>query len=947
MEDKKPPSNGVPPDQSKGEHFLTETLDLSGLFPEDFTPSGSFDLRGFRTTLFGKLLEALPIPALLIDLSGSVIFANRACGKISSAYEKIQGDLFSKLFPGPSEAKGVQSVIDKVFADRKPRTSEASLQIEESRMWGRMNIRSLRMGEKRSILCLVEDLTLEKRQLYLKERHNEGLTREIAKRIQTEQSLRKSEERYRSLVENAKAIIYQCDSRGIATLVNKLALKIMGCSEEKFIGKHYLEFVHPEYRDQAERFYGIQFVKKLPNTYYELPILTKAGETVWVGQNVQLLMEGDGAAGFQAIARDITKRRHAEEEKDKSFSLLRATLESTADGILVVDREDRIVTYNQEFANMWSIPESVLESRSDKEAVKFALNQLKDPEAFLQKVHELYTQPDAESFDVLEFQDGKVFERYSRPQRIGEKIVGRVWSFRDVTNRKKAENSLRESEERYRHLVDLSPDGIFVNVGGRFVFANKAAARIFGMASPDELIGKPVLDMVHPDHLETVGERMRTVLEDRKPVLLLERKTVRPDGTFVYTENAATPIIYKGDQAAQVVIRDITDRKKAQELLLQTEKHKAVADLATGVAHNFNNLLQITIGNSQLAIMNLESGELSRMKANLEQIIESSRFGAETVRRLNSFAKSGHEIEDSEPEVVDLADMVRQAKEMTTAWWKTNAEKKGIKIDLKLDLRERSLVKVRKNELFEVLVNLIRNAVEAMPEGGDIQIVTTVQEDEVVLRMRDTGMGMPQKVIDRLFTPFFTTKFEVGTGLGLATAQSVIENHGGRIFVESVEGKGATFTVILPHTRELPPVAPVLMEPILTEHMTVLVIDDMEPLAMMLKESLTEYGHTVLTALSGQEGLELFEDNPPDLVICDLGMPEMNGWQVGKSIRAFCQESRAPRPPFILLTGWGAQAGEQSEMEESGVDVVVEKPVDISRLLEVIRLVVEKKNPVD
>ena len=205
-----------------------------------------------------------------------------------------------------------------------------------------------------------------------------------------------------------------------------------------------------------------------------------------------------GETLYHGILVDITDRKAEEARLEHWFSLLRATLESTADGILVVDGKGKIVSFNQKFAEMWKIPGDILVAGDDQRALESVRGQLKYPDRFLAKVQELYADPDATSSDIIEFADGRVFERYSQPQRVGGRSVGRVFSFRDVSERDKAEAELREGEERYRRLVELSPDGIGVYVDGRIVFINAAMARIFGATSPDQLIGKPIMDLVHP-----------------------------------------------------------------------------------------------------------------------------------------------------------------------------------------------------------------------------------------------------------------------------------------------------------------------------------------------------------------------------------------------------------------------------------------------------------------
>ena len=381
---------------------------------------------------------------------------------------------------------------------------------------------------------------------------------------------------------------------------------------------------------------------------------------------------------------------------------------------------------------------------------------------------------------------------------------------------------------------------------------------------------------------------------------------------------------------------DISDRKKAQSLLIQTEKFKAVADLTAGVAHNINNLLQVIMGNARLALMDLERGELSDIKEAMERIIDTSRHGAATVRRLSSFVTAGDGGTESKSEIVDVSNIIREASDMATAWWKSEPEKKGIRIGLSLDLEERCLVKARKSELLEVAVNLIRNAAEALPEGGEIRIITGMEQGKVLIKIRDTGVGISQEDIGRLFTPLFTTKCQVGTGLGLAISRSIIDAHGGQILVESIEGSGSTLTILLPAAEEVTVEGQVPLESVSTKPLRVLVIDDMEPAVPVLRRGLEKHLHTVFTAFSGEEGFKIFTENPVDLVICDLGMPGMNGWQVGKAIVEFCNERNLPKPPLIILTGWASQDDEKEKISESGVDAVVQKPVEIRQLLAVV-----------
>ena len=287
--------------------------------------------------------------------------------------------------------------------------------------------------------------------------------------------------------------------------------------------------------------------------------------------------EATGETLFHGILVDTTERAQDPERLERWFSLLRATLESTADGIMVVDRRGKIVSFNQQYADLWKTPSEILAAGDDGRAQQHASTQVKRPDEFLARVQALYADADATSSDILELKDGRVFRRYSQPHRVAGESVGRVWSYSDVTQRDQAETALRESEERYRRLVELFPDGICVAVDGRIAFVNAAGARILGAGSPEALIGKPATDVVRPEFRGVVAELMSTMLRADRAAPLSGDMFLRLDGAPIDVEVTAAPLTYGERPAVQFVVRDVSERRRAERALRESEERYALA----------------------------------------------------------------------------------------------------------------------------------------------------------------------------------------------------------------------------------------------------------------------------------------------------------------------------------------------------------------------------------
>jgi PAS domain S-box-containing protein len=286
-------------------------------------------------------------------------------------------------------------------------------------------------------------------------------------RKQAEFALRESEEQLRDLFENATDLIQSIRADGSFLYVNRAWQKTLGYSESEIAIMTIFDIIHPNSSQesidilyQAIHHKAINESTLYPDSIQAI-FITKDNQQIWLEGSISCKFAEGQLVGIRAILRDITARKQAEDALAKSVSLLQATFDSTADGILAIDRTGRIVTFNREFVEMWGIPNEVMALRDDATMIAFVLNQLKDPQAFQERIESLYEQPEAESYDLLEFKDGRCFERYSQPQRLEDKIIGRVWSYHDVTERKQAEDALREEQDKSEKLLlNILPQAI-------------------------------------------------------------------------------------------------------------------------------------------------------------------------------------------------------------------------------------------------------------------------------------------------------------------------------------------------------------------------------------------------------------------------------------------------------------------------------------------------------
>ena len=401
----------------------------------------------------------------------------------------------------------------------------------------------------------------------------------------------------------------------------------------------------------------------------------------------------------------------------------------------------------------------------------------------------------------------------------------------------------------------------------------------------------------------------------------LRMRLVTRQGRCLAVEAAVSPLAEGGRVVGGVVVAwDVREVQRRQEQMIRIERLRALNELASGISHNINNRLTVILGRAQLAAKSARDEDL---QDDLRAIARAARQSADLVQRLQNSTASWVDRRSLPP--IDVNAVVREAVAWARAEWRGESVPP---ITIVEDLPHVAQIKGLADELQQVVRNMLTNARDAMPEGGTITVSTRQQGHWLLLRVRDVGEGMTEEVRRRVFDPLFTTKSPKSPGLGLSIAYGIVARHGGDIDVESAPGRGATFTVRLPTglgdrdaARERPGVA---------GQGRVLVVDDEGEICQMLTRLLSGEGYQVSVALDGQTALSLCGESPFDLVITDLGMPDMSGWELADGLRALNPAARV-----LMVTGWELDV-DRAGLEEYNVREVLNKPFEIRTLLDAV-----------
>jgi PAS domain S-box-containing protein len=621
----------------------------------------------------------------------------------------------------------------------------------------------------------------------------------IEERKNAVEVLKENEEKFRLVFENARDAIFWSDPEtGLIVRCNKAAENLLEKENREIVGHHQSTVHSPE----KSEYYAEQFKRHFEqkgSVDEEAEVITKSGKIkpVQISASVTIVR---GKPIMQGIFRDITERKRAEGALQESESRYRRLFEAAHDGILILDADtEKIIDVNPFLIDILGYS---YEDFLGKELWEIGL--LKDIEASKAAFLELQTKGYVRYEDLpLKTKDGRSidFEFVCNVYLVDNKKVIQC-NIRNITERKLAENALRESEEHYRRLVDFSPYGIAIHSDGKIVLINHAGAKILGTANPEEFIGIPVLQIIHPDYRELVKERIRKQ-EEGKAAPLIEEKLLRLDGTSVDVEIASIPFTYKGKPAMYGVFMDITEHKKLEELRLENERlilaNQAKSEFLAVMSHELRTPLNAVIGFSEL-LKQGKAGELNEKQEHyVDNVLEGGKHLLDLVTNILDLASLKTEKIELTIDKISVPDAINEA----SAFIKENAAKSNVILKKNLD-PQLDIIEADKTKFKQILYNLLDNAVKfSKPEGGTVTITTKKSEDMAKISVSDTGIGIKEKDLGKLFTMFQQldsgiSRTHGGAGLGLAITKQFVELHGGTIIVESKYGEGSTFTFLIP-----------------------------------------------------------------------------------------------------------------------------------------------------
>jgi PAS domain S-box-containing protein len=664
---------------------------------------------------------------------------------------------------------------------------------------------------------------------------------------------------------------------------------------------------------------------------FEFPFTTALGRRIWIRTVAEPVQDGDKIVRVVGNIMDITKRKRAEERNERLSHILDESLNE----IYIFDAKTlRFLEVNLGARRNlgYSIEEVTTLTPLD-------LNPEFTPEAFAELIQPLHNgEKDKVRFETIQRRkDGSLYPVEVHLQLVDGDVTAFVAIIIDITDRKRAEEVLRKSEEKYRSILESMKDAVYICSSDlRIEYMNPRMISRVGRDATSVLCHKVIYDSDEKcswcvfDQIQK-GEHVEFELADPK------------DNRYYFITNS--PISHSDGSISKLTIfRDITETKAIESQLRQARKMESIGTLTGGIAHDFNNILYMITGNAELALEDIP--EWNPTHANLEEIKAAGFRAAGIVKQLLNFSRKT----DQESKPIGAITVIKDALKFLRSTIPTT-------IEIHKHLPETDVtILADPIQINQILMNLCTNASQAMEKTGGILEITvekeTLTEDTAVsyhdltsgdylkIAVRDTGPGIDPEIIDRIFDPYFSTK-EVGkgSGMGLAVVLGIVKNHNGSITVDSQPGKDTTFTILFPVVSEKPVMEVKTSDEIPRGNETILFVDDEESIANMTHQMLERLGYKVETKLNPVEALELFKSKPDHfgLVITDMTMPQMTGVKLSEKLKAVRSDI-----PVIICTGHSSLVDEE-KAKKLGIAAYIMKPIVMSDIAKIIRKVLAYK----
>jgi len=759
---------------------------------------------------------------------------------------------------------------------------------------------------------------------------------DITKCKQAEETLRRSENLLFNILDQSPFSTWIADAKGTNIRQNAACRKLFGIDyDEQTVGRYNI-FTDPVIKKQGLTKEFKKVFEKGETVRFTVDYDFSKVKTVNVPRATHRFLDAtifpikdENGKIINAVVQheDITKRKKAEEEKNKLLKAIETSREAVnitfpdTTMIYTNDAMDRLFGYKK--GELIGKRASVLNAGATPEAVAKRIADAVEKEGFWEgEIHN-------------KRKDGTEFITYVRISALRDKqgkITNFVCTQHDITERKKANETLKESEQRYRTLFEKTVNPILVvDTEGNYIACNEAALR-FVECTRDELLVKNIRDFIPPG-------KERQVLKEHGP-LWESSGTIETEyyvhGKSKILELSITPATCHGKRVVFGIGKDITDRKKdekekekLQAQLIQSAKMAAVGTLASGITHGFSNLLQIMVGHVAFA---QRTKKREDMKHALTIILDTADRAAKIIKDLLTFSKP----ELSEKELCDITEAIESVLSLT----EEQLKKHNIKVVRKYE--RTPAIEVNKAEIQQVFLAIVINARDAMlPRGGKLEICVKQVKGNIEVSFSDTGKGIEKKNLSKVFEPFYTTKGALGgstvpgIGLGLSVSYGIIQRHRGTIEVNSRVGQGTTFTIKLP-VKEVRPKERVIEEQKKKEienaqYMNILVMDDEEEICKILINWLSTEGHRVKSVLTGKEAIELVKDEYFNVAFLDIIMPGIPGSIVLEEIKKISSETKV-----VMITGKVMNDYLLNKLIQKGASGCIQKPFGIEEIKEAL-----------